>query len=73
VVITAKIKPNSTKGPLVIEDDGELIVYLREKPKDGEANAALVKLLAKHYGVSRSCVNVVSGHKARTKRVEITR
>jgi len=69
--ITVQIKPNSRKGPLVVEQGGDYVVYLREKPVEGEANTALVKLLAKHFGVARSQVTIVRGAKSRTKQVEI--
>lgn len=51
--------------------DEVLTVYLHEKTHDGEANAGLVKLLAKHYGVAKSCVVIRSGEKSRKKVVEI--
>lgn len=41
-------------------------------PVDGEANAALEKLLAKALGVARSSVAVVGGQTARVKQVRIT-
>jgi uncharacterized protein (TIGR00251 family) len=40
-------------------------------PVDGEANAALVKLIAKALGAPRSAVRVVSGETARVKVLEI--
>ncbi len=38
---------------------------------EGEANAALVRLLAKALGLPRSAVNIVSGETARVKVLEI--
>lgn len=49
----------------------ELTVYLREKPVDGAANAALIKLLAAHFHVAKSCVIIKSGATSRHKLVEI--
>ncbi len=65
------VKPGSKKGPLVEEDREKLTVYLREKPHDGEANAALIKILAKYFDVSKSQVEIKTGGKSRTKIVEI--
>ncbi len=65
------VKPNSKKGPLVIADNNALTVYLREKPVDGEANIALIKLLSKHFGVAKSCVVIKTGSRGRKKLVEI--
>jgi uncharacterized protein (TIGR00251 family) len=49
----------------------ELEVRVAEAPADGAANAAVVKLLAKALGISRSEVAIVSGHTSRHKRVGI--
>ena len=47
----------------------ELEVRVAEAPADGAANAAVVKLLAKALGVSRSEVTIISGETSRHKRV----
>ena len=41
-------------------------------PVDGAANAALVALVAKTFGVSRSAVRIVGGDTARLKRLFVT-
>lgn len=72
MIYTITVKPNSKKGPLVVANpDGSLTIYLREKPIDGEANAALTKLLAKHFHVAKSCVNIKTGSHGRQKLIEI--
>ena len=69
--IQVTVKPGSRKGPLVeVAPDG-LVVYLREKPHDGEANVALVRLLAEYYGVAKSCIVICGGNKSRKKTIEI--
>ncbi|MGK2853554.1 MAG: DUF167 domain-containing protein [Microbacteriaceae bacterium] len=72
LTVTAHVKPGSSKGPLVVVDDErELTVFLRERAVDGKANDALVRVLAEHFGVSKSRVTIVRGHASRTKIVEI--
>ena len=71
VIYSVTVKPNSKKGPLVIEAEDGLIVYLREKPVDGEANAALIKVLSKHFGVSKSQISIKVGGRGRSKLVEV--
>ena len=44
-----------------------LKVRVRARPIDGEANAALVRLLAKTLSVSKSSVTVVRGGQSRSK------
>ncbi len=65
------VKPNSKKGPLVEETSDGLVVYLRERPVDGAANQALIKTLAKYFGVSKSQVVIKIGASGRHKIVEI--
>ncbi len=71
MIFAVTVKPNSKKGPLILQDKNELTVYLREKPIDGEANAALIKLLAKHFGIAKSCIIIKNGTRGRQKLVEI--
>ena len=70
--VTVTVKPGSKKGPLVIQGpDGALIVFLLERAIDGAANEGLVNLLAKHFEVSKSKVQIVSGFNSRIKRIEV--
>lgn len=84
MIINVQVKPNSKKGPLVeptrvgnepIEAPSEppknYTVYLREKPHDGEANQALVRLLADYFDVAKSCVVIKQGAKGHQKTIEI--
>lgn len=70
--VAVLVKANSRKGPLVeVVVDGALIVFIREVAADGKANAAVLKLLAKHYGVSKSNITIISGQTSRHKLLEI--
>ena len=53
------------------KEDGALWVRVKAPPVNGVANAALVQLLAKHLGVAKSKVALVSGTTARNKIVEV--
>ena len=48
-----------------------LRVRVQESPVDGQANRALIKLLADRLGVPISAVRIVSGLKSRNKVVEL--
>lgn len=43
------------------------------KPVKGEANVEIVKKIAKHFGIPRSQVRIVSGTKSREKIVDVIR
>ena len=65
------VKPGSSQEKIVEVSPDELVVYLRAKPHDGEANAALIKLLSKHFGVPKTSIRVLRGAKSRIKTIEI--
>ncbi|MBQ7802336.1 DUF167 domain-containing protein [Candidatus Saccharibacteria bacterium] len=68
---TVLVKPGSKKGPKIEENpDGSLTVFLREKAHDGEANAALLKLLADFFDIPKTSMRIKSGVSSRKKIVE---
>lgn len=71
MLYSVTVKPNSKKGPLVITDGANLTVYLREKPVDGEANSALIKVLAKRFHVPKTSITIQRGGKSRQKLINI--
>jgi uncharacterized protein YggU (UPF0235/DUF167 family) len=71
VKITIIAHPNS-KRPRVEEDLlGTLHVYVSDPPLEGRANMAIIKALAKHFQVNKSCVFFASGTKSKSKTFEI--
>ncbi len=51
---------------------GDLIeIGIMEKPVNGKANVEIIKQIAKHFGISKSCVRIVTGAKSKDKIVEI--
>jgi uncharacterized protein YggU (UPF0235/DUF167 family) len=48
-----------------------LKVRVRARPVEGEANEALIKLLAKALGLAKSAVVLLRGGQSRTKMVEV--
>ncbi|SIR67540.1 DUF167 domain-containing protein [Microbacterium sp. RURRCA19A] len=69
--ITVRVKPGSRRGPLVEDGPDGLVVHVRERAADGAANAGVVRALADHFGVAPRDVEIVRGHTARVKRVEV--
>ena len=51
--------------------DGVLKIKVTAPPVDGEANAAVIALLAKEYGISKSDIHIVQGQTGKNKRIEI--
>ena len=72
MIITAKVKPGSKAGDKIeLQPDGTYIIYLRARAHDGEANTALIKLLADHFDVPKTTIKIKSGHASRFKTIEL--
>ena len=66
------IKPNSRHREEVVKnDDDTLTVYVKAPAIEGRANAAAIKLLAKHFKVASSKVKLVRGATSKYKIFEI--
>lgn len=64
-------KPGTSQEKIIQTAKDELTVYLRAKPHDGEANIALIKLLAKHFKVGKTAIKIIRGANSHTKIIEI--
>lgn len=64
-------KPNARRNELRPGPDGRWLVRLAAPPHDGQANAVLLAFLADIFGVPKREVQLLSGHSAPFKKVEI--
>jgi uncharacterized protein (TIGR00251 family) len=71
VDITVRLQPRAKRNAIVDERDGVLRVSVAAAPVDGQANAALCKLIAKRAGIARGRVSVVRGERSREKVVRV--
>lgn len=70
MIITVRLQPKSSQNRLEME--GETYkAWVSAPPVDGAANEALIKLVAKHFRVAPSKVEIAKGHTSRTKTIEI--
>ncbi|AOO79702.1 DUF167 family protein [Bosea vaviloviae] len=74
LLLSVRLTPRGGRDGLdgveTLADGREVLkVRVRASPSDGEANAALVALLAKLLGLPRSRVTLVAGASARSKTV----
>lgn len=76
IVVTVRLTPKSSSDSIdsagLLSDGSEVLkARVRAAPTEGEANWALVALLAKELGVPKSAVEIAGGTTARQKRVRI--
>jgi uncharacterized protein (TIGR00251 family) len=71
VDLVVRLQPRARRNAIVEERDGVLRVSVAAAPVEGQANAALCKLIAKRTGIARGRVSVVSGERSREKVVRV--
>src|SRR4051794_15985672 len=69
--LSVRLQPRGRRNAIGEERDGVLRVTVAAAPVDGQANAALCKLIAKRAGVARGRVSVVRGERSREKVVRV--
>ena len=71
VLLQIKVKPNARQSVLEETGPGVWIAHLKAPPADGKANAELLALVARQWGLRRSAVSLKSGASSRIKWVRI--
>ena len=66
--ITVDVKAGSKRDSVEKLDENHLMVHVRAPPTKGKANAAIIKLLRKHYDRH---VTLISGFTSNTKIFEV--
>jgi len=69
--IFVKAKPNSKKEFVEKISETNLIVAVKEPPRDGKANRAIAKALVLYFNVAPSRINLISGFSSKQKVFEI--
>jgi uncharacterized protein len=67
VTLRIRVQPRASREALAGERAGALVVRLSAAPVDGEANAALVRFLARQLGRPPSAFRLMRGATARDK------
>jgi len=71
ITLSIRIQPRASKNEIASLENGGLKIRLIAPPVDGAANEALVRFLSDRLSVTRSQVEIVSGHTSRDKIVRI--
>jgi uncharacterized protein (TIGR00251 family) len=71
IAIAVRVTPRSSRESLAAGTVDHFAARLAAPPVDGAANAALVPLVAKAFGVAKSAVTIVAGDNARLKRLQV--
>ena len=69
--IKIRVQPKSSRNQVDGFQDGALRVRVTAAPTEGQANAAVIAILAKTLGVSKSRLEVIRGYNSRDKVVSV--
>jgi uncharacterized protein YggU (UPF0235/DUF167 family) len=71
VDLLVRLQTRARRNAILEERNGVLRVSVAAAPVNGQANAALCKLIAKRAGVARGRVRVIRGERSREKVVHV--
>jgi uncharacterized protein (TIGR00251 family) len=71
VLLTIRLQPRASRNQIGPPAGDHLRIKVTAPPVDSAANEALIRLLAEHFDLSRSQIELVRGHAARNKVVKI--
>ncbi len=71
IAFAVRVVPRASRSEIIGEHDGALKVRISSAPVDGAANAELIRIFAKHFGVAKSDVSILTGETSKNKRIKI--
>lgn len=69
--IYVKVIPRSSRNEVIEVNKDEYRIKITAAPVGGEANKMLIKVLAKHFDISKSLIEIVGGKSAKIKIIDI--
>ena len=66
-----KVKPSARASDLEQSADGTWLARVKSPPVDGRANAELIELVVRHFGLRKAQVSIKSGASGRIKLLRI--
>jgi uncharacterized protein len=71
LTISVTVKPNAKQVGVKKLTATEYRVSVIAPPEGGKANQAVLEILADHFGVAKSSVKILRGHKTRRKLIRV--
>lgn len=69
--LKVKVVPKSSQRRVEALEDGSLKIWVTQAPTDGQANSALIKLLADVLDLAPSKVQIIKGETSRSKTIRV--
>lgn len=65
--VSVRVTAEASKEKVEVSSDTRLKIAVKQKAEAGSANARVVELVAKHFGVPVKTVRIIKGHKSPSK------
>jgi len=72
IILKVYLQPKSSKNEIVGPYRDGIKVRITAPPVEGKANEALIRFLAKEFGASSSCIEIIKGCHSREKTLRIS-
>lgn len=69
--ISVRVKPNAKGEKIEKIGENNFLLWVKEKPQEGKANKAVIKVLSEYFGVPQSEVVLLKGQSSREKIFEL--
>ena len=69
--IFVKVKTGAKEEKIEKTGENNYVVFVKERPKKGLANKAVIKILSRYFKVSQKNVEIISGFSSRQKLIKI--
>jgi hypothetical protein len=69
--ISVRVKPNAKQDKIEKVNESYFLIWVKEKPQEGKANKAVIKVLAEYFDVPQSAVVLLKGQSSKEKIFEV--
>jgi uncharacterized protein (TIGR00251 family) len=70
-LVAVRVQPRASADAVIGDRQGAIAIRLKAPPVDGEANAALLRFVARRLGVAPRAVELVRGASSREKWIRV--
>jgi len=70
-IFNVRVIPRARQNSITVDDDGTIRVHTTTAPTDGKANDAVIRALAKYWGVPRSSIHIIRGETSHNKVISV--
>lgn len=70
MIVNIRVIPRARQNKITVDPDGTVRVHTVAAPSDGQANDAVIKMLAEYYKIPKTSIRIIRGQTSRNKVIE---